>query len=193
VLTNSPFLPQRENLSLQQGLVGTERWRQRSIALLRVIFGLIWAVAAWLKWAPSFQNGFVSQVSGAGSGQPGIVQRWITLWANIISTNPLLFARFEGVLETVIAVFLIFGFFSNFTYCLGILLSLGIWSIAEGFGGPYVFGQSTDIGTALPYAVLFAVLLVISAGRYYSVDQWLTPRLGRFGFLAAGSIGRNKK
>src|SRR5256885_1213622 len=35
-------------------------------------------------------------------------------------------------------------------------------------------------------ALLSAVLLAIAAGRYYSVDQWLTPRLGRFGFLAAG-------
>jgi uncharacterized membrane protein YphA (DoxX/SURF4 family) len=174
-------------------MTNRQRWRQRSIALLRIFFGLIWAFAAWLKWAPAFQNGFVSQISGAASGQPGIVQGWIGFWTNLISTNPLLFARVEGSLETAVAICLIFGIFSNLTFCLGILLSLGIWSVAEGFGGPYVFGQSTDIGTALPYAVLFALLLVISAGRAYSVDQWLTPRLGRFGFLAAGYMRRGKK
>jgi len=44
------------------------------------------------------------------------------------------------------------------------------------------------VGTALPYAILFAVLFSISAGRYYGMDQWLTPRLGRWSFLASGSI-----
>jgi thiosulfate dehydrogenase (quinone) large subunit len=193
VMTNSPISPLRADLSSSQDLVGTERWKQRSIAALRILFGLIWVVAAWLKWAPDFQNSFASQVSGAESGQPGIVQGWITFWANIINTNPLLFARLEGGLETAIAIFLIFGVLSNLTYFLGILLSLGIWSIAEGFGGPYVSGQSTDVGTALPYAVIFAVLLVVSAGRYYSVDHWLTRRLGRFGFLASGPIKQGKK
>ncbi len=161
-------------------------WRQKGIALLRITFGLAWAVAAWLKWQPAFQNGFVNQISGVKSGQPGPIQAWITLWVNIISTNPLLFARVEATAETVIAIFLIFGLFSNLTYIVGLLLSLGIWSVAEGFGGPYVPGQSTDVGAGLPYAILFAFLLAISAGRYYGLDQWLTPRLGRLGFLASG-------
>jgi hypothetical protein len=72
------------------------------------------------------------------------------------------------------------------TCVVSLLLSLGIWSVGEGFGGPYKLGESTDVGTALVYALLSGVLLAIAAGRYYSVDQWLTRRLGRFGFLAAG-------
>jgi len=70
----------------------------------------------------------------------------------------------------------------------GFFLSLGIWSTAEGFGGPYILGHSTDIGTALPYAILFAILFCISAGRYYGLDQWLAPRLGRLSFLATGTF-----
>jgi nitrite reductase (NO-forming) len=88
---------------------------------------------------------------------------------------------------------LIFGLFSNLTSIVGILLSLGIWSTAEGFGGPFIPGHSTDIGTAFPYAILFAVLLFLSAGRYYGVDQWLTSKLGRLGFLASGSFRRIRK
>jgi uncharacterized membrane protein YphA (DoxX/SURF4 family) len=168
-------------------------WRARGIGIARITFGLAYIVAAALKWQPQFQSTFVAQVSAAKNGQPGPVQAWISFWANLVSSNPLLFARMEASTESALAVFLLLGIFSNLTSLVGMLLSLGIWSIPEGFGGPYIPGHSTDIGTAFPYAILFAVLLCISAGRYYGLDQWLTPRLGRLGFLASGSIGRRKK
>ncbi len=168
-------------------------WRERGIGLLRITFGLVYIVAAILKWQPQFQNTFLTQVAVAKDGQPAPIQTWISFWANLVSGNPLLFARMEATTESALAVFLLLGIFSNLTSLVGVLLSLGIWSIPEGFGGPYIPGHSTDIGTAFPYAILFAVLLCISAGRYYGLDQWLTPRLGRFGFLASGSIRRRKK
>ncbi len=163
-------------------------WRPKVIGALRVAFGLVWAVAAWLKWQPDFQNHFLDQVSGAKDGQPALLRGWISLWIHLVSTNPLLFARVEAGLETALAVCLILGVFSNLTYIVGFFLSLVIWSTAEGFGGPYVPGHSTDIGTALPYTLLFAVLFCVSAGRYYGLDQWLAPRLGRLSFLATGTF-----
>jgi nitrite reductase (NO-forming) len=168
-------------------------WREKGIGISRIIFDLAWAVAAVLKWQPQFQQTFVDQISGAGAGQPAPIMGWISFWTNLVSVNPLLFARIEATTETAIAVCLIFGILSNLTSVVGILLSLGIWSTAEGFGGPLIPGHSTDIGTAFAYAVLFAVLLCLSAGRYYGVDQWLTPVLGRLSFLASGSLRRNRK
>ena len=168
-------------------------WRERGVGLARIIFGLGYVVAATLKWQPQFQNTFVAQISAARDGQPALIKAWISFWANLVSFNPLLFARIEATAETAIAVFLIFGLFSNLTSIVGILLSLGIWSTAEGFGGPFIPGHSTDIGTAFPYAILFAVLFFLSAGRYYGVDQWLTAKLGRLGFLASGSFRRGRK
>lgn len=162
-------------------------WRTRVIACLRVAFGLIWAVAAWLKWQSAFQQSFLAQINQASDGQPPAIQAWIAFWSHLINLNPLLFARLEASTETALAILLILGLFSNLSYIVGILLALGIWAIPEGFGGPYQPGQTTDIGTALPYALLFSMLLVISAGRYYALDSWLTPRLGRLGFLASGS------
>jgi thiosulfate dehydrogenase (quinone) large subunit len=164
-----------------------KEWQARSVACLRIAFGLVWSVAAWLKWQPAFQNAFVNQVTGARDGQPQAVQAWISWWGNLMSTNPLLFARLEASLETSLAVLLILGLLNNLTCIMGILLALTIWSTAEGFGAPYQPGKSTDVGTALPYALLFALLLVLSAGRYYGVDRWLTPRLGRLKFLASGA------
>lgn len=166
-------------------------WRAKGIAALRICFGLVWIVAAWLKWQPGFISGFSSMISGAADGQPGPIQAWIKFWVMIVNVNPSLIAYGSAVIETLIAVFLVLGIFSNLTYIAGIVYTLGIWSVAEGFGGPYAPGQSTDVGTALPYAILFGVLLCISAGRYFAGDQWLTPKLGRWGFLASRSLQRN--
>ena len=168
-------------------------WRERGVGIARIVFGLVWVVAAVLQWLPQFQNSFVAQVAAAKAGQPAFIQGWITFWANLVSVNPLLFARIEATTESAIALFLILGLFSNLTYIVGIFLSLGIWAIPEGFGGPYIAGVTTDIGTAFPYAILFAVLLFLAAGRYYGLDQWLTPRLGRLGFLASSSFRRRRK
>ena len=168
-------------------------WRERGVGIARIIFGLVWVVAALLQWLPQFQNTFVAQVAAAKTGQPGFIQAWISFWANLVSVNPLLFARVLATTEAMLAVFLILGLFSNLTSLVGIFLSLGIWAVPEGFGGPYIPGFSTDVGTAFPYAILFLVLLCLSAGRYYGLDQWLTPRLGRLGFLASGSLRRRRK
>jgi thiosulfate dehydrogenase (quinone) large subunit len=183
---------------LQQTTISSRRlirmnWRERGVGIARIIFGLVYVVAATLKWQPQFQNTFVQQISAVSDGQPAPIQTWISFWTHLVSINPLLFARIEATTETAIAFFLIFGIFSNLTYIVGIFLSLGIWSTAEGFGGPYIPGHSTDIGTAFPYAILFAVLLFLSAGRYYGIDQWLTAKLGRLGFLASGSFRRSRK
>lgn len=163
-------------------------WRARGIAALRICFGLVWVVAAWLKWQPSFISNFGSMIAGVADGQPGPVQAWIKFWVMIVSINPSLIAYGSAVVETLIAAFLVLGIFSNLTYIVGIVYTLGIWSVAEGFGGPYTPGQSTDVGTGLPYAILFGVLLCISAGSYFAGDQWLTPKLGRWGLLASSSL-----
>jgi uncharacterized membrane protein YphA (DoxX/SURF4 family) len=168
-------------------------WRERGVGIARIIFGLVYVVAATLKWQPQFQNTFVDQVSAAQAGQPAPIQAWISFWAHLVSINPVLFARIEASTESAIALFLIFGILSNLTFIVGIFLSLGIWSIPEGFGGPYRPGQTTDIGTAFPYAILFALLFFLSAGRYYGLDSWLTSRLGPLGFLASGSFKRSRK
>jgi thiosulfate dehydrogenase (quinone) large subunit len=193
MVTNTPTSPLHITmpLSSHRPAVMSSRWER--IGILRIAFGLIWGIDAWLKWQPAFQNTFVDQVSAAKDGQPALIQQWISFWSAFVSVNPLLFARLEASTETALAIFLVFGVFSNLTSVVGMFLSLGIWAVPEGFGGPYVPGHSTDVGTALPYAMLFALLLMTSAGRYYGLDSWLTPRLGRLGFLAAGVFGQSDR
>ena len=192
MISNSKTSPLRRSSASSSRSIPMN-WREKGVAIARIIFGLVWVVAATLSWQPQFQNAFVAQVTAAQGGQPGFIQSWISFWGQLVSVNPLLFARMLATTETVIAAFLILGIFSNLTSIVGIFLSLGIWSIPEGFGGPYLPGQTTDIGTAFPYALLFVLLLCLSAGRYYGLDQWFTSKLGRLGFLASGSFRRIRK
>ncbi len=162
-------------------------WRLTGIGILRIIFGLVWAVDAYFKWQPGFVNDFMDYVAKAGDGQAPIVQSWLSFWMNIIHVNPQIFAYLTAIGETAVAVGLIFGIFSNLTNVVGILLSVVIWSTAEGFGGPYVAG-STDIGAAIIYTLVFVGLFLSSAGLYLGLDRYLSPRLGRWAVIASGSV-----
>lgn len=178
--TNSP--PRR---------LASTNWREQGIGVLRIVFGLVWAIDAWLKWQPGFQNNFVRYLSGALNGQPAPAHAWIYFWIHIVQVSPLLFAHLEALGETAIAIGLIFGIFGNLTNIGGFFLSLMIWSTAEGFGGPYMPG-STDIGAAIIYAIAFIGLFLSCSTLYLGVDRWLAPRLGRFSFLASGRSHSHK-
>lgn len=164
-----------------------EAWRWKGLGLLRITFGLIWAVDASFKWQPDFVQNFTDYITGALAGQPAIVQWWIHLWHDTVQVNPTAFAYLAAVGETAIAIGLILGLLSNLAYLGGALMALVIWTTAEGFGGPYVPG-TVDIGAAIIYVLVLAALFLTRAGLSWGVDRWLTPRLGRLGFLAAGPL-----
>ena len=162
----------------------TETNRNHAIGVMRILFGIVWAIDAQFKWRADFLNNFVSYLTGAQKGQPAIVKGWINLWINVINVNPYVFAHAVAIGETLLAIALILGLFSDIAYLGGILLCLVIWSTAEGLGGPYVAG-STDIGTAIIYAFVFLLLFFARAGLYIGLDAYLSPRLGRFSGLAS--------
>jgi hypothetical protein len=59
-------------------------------------------------------------------------------------------------------------------YLSGIIWSIAIWTIPEGFGGSFLSG-ATDIGTGIMYALLFAVLYTLetlpTATGAWSLDR----------------------
>lgn len=146
--------------------------------IVRVIFGVVWAIDAAFKWQPAFFSTFVSDVKSAAVGQPEILKSWILFWASVISINAVLFAGSVAVIETLLAIALIFGIWQKITYILGAIFSLVIWSTAESFGGPYT-SNSTDIGTSIIYALVFFSLLVtlyfLGTGKY-SVDNFMSKK-----------------
>jgi len=142
----------------------------RSFAILRIIFGAVWLVDASFKWSPAFLNNFTDYLMEGAQGQPALVQAWIHLWVTGVGVNPHMFAVIVAVGETAIALGLLFGVLTEIAIVAGIALTIVIWTTAEGFGGPYAAG-STDIGTAIIYAIVFVALWLGRCWRYYSIDS----------------------
>ena len=175
---------------MKSGLKITDQSAKRhslGIAFTRITFGLVWAIDAYFKWQPAFVNNFVSYLQETYDGQPALIQAWLNAWIKFVSINPHLFARIVALGETGIAIGLILGLFSNLAYAAGTLLSIVIWAVPEGFGGPYAPG-ATDIGTGIIYVFGFLGLFLLSAGRYYGPDKILWDKLGGWGFLSSGPV-----
>ncbi|MEO9227390.1 MAG: hypothetical protein ABI216_00360 [Devosia sp.] len=188
VLSNQVMTPDDSvAFTKKTNAVPIKNWRLRSLGILRIAFGLVWAVDAYFKWQPAFQSGFVAYLTGALDGQPTLVKAWIGFWVNIVGVNPHLFAVIVALGETALAFALILGLFSNLAALGGLLLCLVIWTTAEGFGGPYAPG-STDVGTAIIYIFVFAALFLTQSGLLMGLDRRLTPILGRWGWLASGPL-----
>ena len=163
------------------------KWREMMIAFTRIAFGLVWSIDAYFKWQPAFANNFVSYLQETYDGQPHVIQSWLNFWINLVNIDPHLFARIIALGETGIAVGLLFGLFSNLDYAAGILLALVIWSVPEGFGGPYTPG-ATDLGAGIIYVFGFLGLFLLSGGQYYGLDRIVWSKLGKWRFLSSRPI-----
>ncbi|MDQ2762138.1 MAG: hypothetical protein M3Y22_01140 [Pseudomonadota bacterium] len=159
-----------------------------AFGILRIVFGLVWAIDAYFKWQPAFQSGLITYLTGGMEGQPAPVMAWVKFWIDVVRINPHVFAHIVALSETALAIALIVGVLSNTADLGGVLLALVIWSTAEGFGGPYKAG-STDIGASIIYVLVFAALFLSQSGLYFGIDRRLTPMLGRWGWLASAPIG----
>ncbi len=165
--------------------------RVHAIGIIRILFGVVWLIDAQFKWRPTFVDGLVTYLSGALPGQPAPVQAWIHFWMQVVKIDPTLFAYFVATAETALALALIFGLLSNLAYLGGSILSLMIWSTAEGFGGLYVVG-ATDIGAAIIYVFVFALLFLSRAGLATGFDRKLAGILGSWSFLASGPVATDR-
>lgn len=154
----------------------------RGIRLSRaaaVVFGILWGIDGFFK----FQDGLYSQIPGviqdAGVGQPAFLSGWFSFWYSVVSANPMLVTYGTGLLELSIAFALIFGFARKIAYFGGIILGLFIWSVPEGFGGPYGPGSVT-VGGGNIYALglLFLIVLGATYGRdKYTLDFLIEKRV----------------
>lgn len=158
----------------------------KHIAVLRIIFGLMWAVNAAFKWQPAFKDDFLGQIKSAADGQPQWLHGWFHFWIQLLSHNPHLFAATIVIIETLIALALVFGFARRTTYLTAALFSILIWAIPEGFGGPYS-ASSTDIGTGIIYAVVFFSLYGLdrlATPAKWSLDKLIAKHITWWGILA---------
>lgn len=153
-------------------------WAVTAAGALRAAFGLVWAIDAYFKWQPAFFNNYLSYITGIVSGQPVWLLPWFNAWVSVIQINPAFFALMTCLIESTIAIGLLFGLGRKWIYLLGGVFALLIWSIPEGFGGPYTPG-ATDVGGGLIYVLMFGTLIIIDfvQGRSpYSVDFYIGKR-----------------
>lgn len=161
----------------------------------RIGFGVIWLIDGFFKWRPGFHKEFVDMVNSAGQGQPSWLHWFFRLTHDVITPHPHVWAYGVATLETLIGLALIFGFARKTTYIVALLTGLGVWAVAEGFGGPYNSG-STDIGAAVMYAVVALGLLALNyeAGpSRFSVDYLIEQRIPWWHRVAEVEGSRRKR
>jgi uncharacterized membrane protein YphA (DoxX/SURF4 family) len=153
-------------------------------AILRIVLGLAWTANAALKWFPAFGAAFLPMLTGASQDQPGFLKPWFNLVTAVASDGRAPFlALGSAAMETYLAVALLSGFARKTTYAVGAIYTALIWATAEGFGGPYVPGISTDVGAAIISSLLFLTLLINDAGAgvsRFSLDSLLERRVRRW-------------
>ncbi|GMA59603.1 hypothetical protein NZD89_08725 [Alicyclobacillus fastidiosus] len=175
-----------ETLSKGKSMVSGARLAIR-VRVFSIVFGLVWLVDAIMKWLPGFSSQFVMDIKMAGQGQPKLLYPWFHFWATATKEHPHFFVYTVAVLETLMAISLLFGFARKLLYAIGILLSITIWAVGEGFGGPYTSG-ATDIGTAIIYAFVFAAIWGLEQfSALY--DKWTLDYFIANRWAAWGKIG----
>jgi uncharacterized membrane protein YphA (DoxX/SURF4 family) len=145
---------------------------------LRIVFGIIWIIDGTFKFYYNYSNQFATDVGIAASGQPAWLAGWFSFWQTQANGDPHLWVYMAGTFELLLGLALIFGFMRKIAYSLGIVLSMFIWAVPEGFGGAYGPG-STDIGTGIVYAVVMVLLIILEATygpTRLSLDMWLEQR-----------------
>lgn len=153
---------------------------------MRVVFGIVWGIDGALKFQPGLSDSMVDMINSAAQGQPSWLAPWFNFWSQTVGANPPFYVYLVGALELALAFTLIFGFLRKIAYAGGFLLSFVMWSVPEGFGGPYGLG-STDIGTGVIYAFVFLFLMIINAAfgpSRLSLDHIIEERYPRWKRLA---------
>lgn len=158
----------------------------KHVAVLRIIFGILWTIDAIFKWRRSFANGFLDQINSVGQNQPTWLSSWFSFWSHFLAHSPHFFAVLVAIIESLIAIALLTGLARRTTYLSAAVFSLLIWSVAEGFGGPYT-STSTDVGAGIIYAIVFFSLYGLDRLAVFpswSIDNYIIKKLPWWSFVA---------
>ncbi len=133
-------------------------------AFARVVFGIFWLSDGIFKFVFDSSSQLIGAISNSAIGQPSFLQPWFSFWLWLVSLSPHLFRISIGGIEILMGIFLILGFLRKPVYVIGLLFSLSLWAVGEGFGGPYGPGVF-DIGTGIIYAMVFLSFILLSVIR----------------------------
>ncbi len=167
-------------------------WWVRNAGLLKTVFrvllGVVWLIDGILKFTSGFVDSFLAAVQNSQANAPSWLSGWFSFWASQATSNASLIVYTVGSIEVILGLALITGFMRKIAYAGGVILSLLIWAVPEGFGGPYQSGAGgTDVGTGVIYAIAFLGLILINTAygpSRYSLDFYIERRFPRWASIA---------
>jgi uncharacterized membrane protein YphA (DoxX/SURF4 family) len=161
------------------------RWLKTAF---RILLGVAWLVNGVLKFTSGYVSSFLTDVQTSQANAPSWLSGWYAFWTTQATNNPTLIVYTVGVLEVVLGLALVLGLLRKIAYSGGVILSLLIWAVPEGFGGPYQNGAGgTDVGVGLSYAIGFLGLIVVNAAlgpSRWSLDHVIERRFPWWAKLA---------
>jgi uncharacterized membrane protein YphA (DoxX/SURF4 family) len=163
--------------------------RLRGAAAVRIGYGLVWAIDASFKWLPGFVHGQTlnDELGKASTVHTPLIHQWVQLWHTVAMSAPGAFAVGTAIVETVIAVCLVFGAFTNLVAVGSAVFSFGIWSAPEAFHLPWSKPGITDLGPSVAYIFASLALMYAGAGAIWSLDSKIQPLLGKYGWLCGSN------
>jgi nitrite reductase (NO-forming) len=157
-------------------------WARNAVGLkifFRVILGVIWLINGTLKFTAGYNGSFLGDVQSSQQYAPSWLSGWYSFWVTQATNNTNLIVYTVGTLEILLGLALILGFIRKITYVAGVILSLLIWAVPEGFGASgqgYGPGSgATDIGVGAIYALVFLGLIIINST--YGPSRWSVDAL----------------
>ncbi|MBN2692394.1 MAG: hypothetical protein JXR43_11200 [Burkholderiaceae bacterium] len=150
----------------------------RSLNWARIAFGVFFAINLGLHFNPQYAVQFAANVGHAAqaAGQPP----WLGVWAAGVLQAMTFVGMSKAVallfgVEALLTVGLLIGWGFPALAWTGLVYELFLWSTLGGLGGPYTSG-ATDPGTAIVYALGFALLLLL---RGWQGAAWSAAALRR--------------
>ena len=178
---------------------GTDQnWWARNAGGLKTVFrltlGIVWLFDGVFKFTSGYTSNFLGDVQNSQSNAPGWLSGWYSFWVTQATNSGNLIVYTVGSLELALGIALVLGLMRKIAYLGGVVLSLMIWAVPEGFGGPYGAGSgATDLGTGVIYAIAFFGLIVINSTygpSRWSLDNVIERRFPRWASLAEfGGMG----
>jgi uncharacterized membrane protein YphA (DoxX/SURF4 family) len=169
-----------------------DNWWVRNVGGLktgfRVLLGIVWLIDGVFKFTSGYTDNFLGDVQNSQANAPGWLSGWYSFWVTQATNSGTAIVYTVGSLEVALGLALVLGFMRKYAYVGGIVLSLLIWAVPEGFGGPYGAGTgATDIGTGIIYALAIFGLVVINAisgPSRWSLDALIERRFPAWSALA---------
>jgi nitrite reductase (NO-forming) len=150
-------------------------WGTLAFSALRISLGILWAILAAETWSGSFLVHVQHYHEAVFQNPPGWLLPWFGTWVSLITPYPELFVGLARFFTTLIAIFLLIGFARKTTYIFGILFTLPLWTLMEGYENTNALG-AINLGAAITYILVFLSLILIErldGTTPYSVDYYI--------------------